>query len=98
MIFYLLLQFSVKNNDMAEGVLKLVTHDDLRVEKLSVCFNAEVNAALDTLVVNIEPNVTIPTSVASLNTGKDYEYNLEKSVTDTTELASLMALFGALTE
>lgn len=96
MIYYILLELLISYDDLVSGTIKLLSADDLRQEIFSLDICALVDGDLDNLVVAIDPNVVIPTTVNVIDAAKDFKYKLEKDVVDTIELASLMTLVANL--
>jgi len=96
MIYNLILILKITYGDLVSGQLKLVTPDDIESEVFCLELNAVADAALDNLVVAVDPNVVLPSTINIMEASKESNYLLKKGVSDTIELASLISLVANL--
>lgn len=96
MIYYLKLLFSYNYEGIAKGNFVLTTTTDERKIVLNADFCCAVDANLNALSVAVDPNILLPTAVVAVPTNKNYEYDLERSVVDTTDLNTLFGLLNNL--
>ena len=96
MIYYLKLLFSYDYSGKAKGNFVLTTTTDERKIVINLDFTCLVDADLNALVVAVDPNALLPLAVTTVPTNHNFEYDLEKSVADTTELNTLFGLLNNL--
>ena len=96
MIYYLILDLVIDYSEKARGKVILTTTTDDRAKVLEIEIACDIDANLDALVTNVDPNVLLPSQVDVLAVQSNYCYDLTRSVTDTIDLNTVYTLIQAL--
>lgn len=96
MIYYLILNLVIDYSEKARGTVVLTTTDDARDKVLEIEIACDVDANLDALVTNIDPNVLLPSQVDVLTVKSNVCYDVTRSITDTIDLNTVYTLIQAL--
>lgn len=98
MIYYIKLVLSHDYSDIAKGVAQFLSPDDERNKIFELDLACQPNSNLDALVTAIDPNALLPTQLNTVAVSNNYCYDIERAVTDTTDLNTLFGLISALDE